>query len=207
MSDTRRRYGGRSAAERQAERRERLMSSGLEMFGAEGYAAVSIERLCSTANVSTRNFYEEFAGREALLVALHDQVNGAAAQIVAAALEEEADADLATRVRSAVRAYIATTSADPRWARIAYVEVVGVSPAVERHRLGWRDRWVELLTLECARAVQRGEVAERDFRMTLVAFIGAVNALVSDWSTQDRGVPLDDVAAELARLAIAAITS
>jgi AcrR family transcriptional regulator len=207
MTDTRRRYAGRSAAERQAERRERLMSSGLELFGTEGYAAVSIERLCSTAGVSTRNFYEEFAGREALLLALHDRVNGAAATTVAAALDEVADADLAGRVTEAVRAYIATTSKDPRWARIAYVEVVGVSPAVEQHRLAWRDRWVDLLTLECGRAVRRGEVAPRDFRMTLVAFIGAVNALVFDWSTQDRGVLLDDVAAELARLAIAAITS
>ena len=48
----RRGYGGRSAAERRAERRERLLAAGLELFGTRGYAATSIERLCAAASVS-----------------------------------------------------------------------------------------------------------------------------------------------------------
>src|SRR3954468_8883804 len=40
-------YGGRSAADRRAERRERLLAAGLELIGNDGYAATSIEKLCA----------------------------------------------------------------------------------------------------------------------------------------------------------------
>ncbi|MCQ0016032.1 TetR/AcrR family transcriptional regulator [Actinomadura madurae] len=123
----RRSYGGRSAEERRAERRERLLAAGLELFGTRGYAATSIERLCATASVSTRNFYEEFSGREELLTTLHRGINERAAEAVSAAYAEAADAGLPTRVERAVRAFVTATASDPRRARIAFVEVIGVS--------------------------------------------------------------------------------
>ncbi|MEC3978697.1 TetR/AcrR family transcriptional regulator [Amycolatopsis sp. H20-H5] len=198
-------YGGRSAADRRAERRERLLAAGLELFGNDGYAATSIEKLCATATVSTRNFYEEFASREALLVALHDEVIERAVGAVAAAFADAADAVLAPRIELAVRAYITTTAKDPRWARLSYVEIIGVSDAVERHRLDWRARWVALLEAEAARAVARGEAPERDFHLGCVALIGAVNELVYHWSIGGNRIPLDEVIAEVVRLATAVI--
>jgi AcrR family transcriptional regulator len=203
----RRHYGGRSDAERRAERHERLMEAGLELFGSEGYASTSIERLCATASVSTRNFYEEFPGREALLVALHDRITQRAMQNTLTALAGFEDEPLRERVGLMVRAYISTTSSDPKWTRLAYVEVVGVSAAVEQHRLMWRERIVEFLVMEANRAVDRGEAAPRDFQLTAVAFIGAVNELVYYWSMHNRSTPLDDLCAELTRLAVAAITA
>ncbi|MBP2323722.1 AcrR family transcriptional regulator [Kibdelosporangium banguiense] len=203
----RRHYGGRSDAERRAERHERLMEAGLELFGSEGYAGTSIERLCATASVSTRNFYEEFPSREALLVALHDRITQRAMQNALTALTGFEDEPLAERVGRMVRAYITTTSSDPKWTRLAYVEVVGVSAAVEEHRLMWRERIVKFLVDEANRAVERGEAAPRNFLLTSVAFIGAVNELVYYWSMHDRTPPLDDLCAELTRLAVAAITA
>ncbi|MQA85024.1 MAG: TetR family transcriptional regulator [Streptosporangiales bacterium] len=195
-------YRGRSAAERRAERRERLMAAGLDLFGTEGYTAISIERLCTTAGVSTRNFYEEFPNREALLIALHDRITHRAAGAVTEALADAEDADLARRIELSARAYLATTASDPRWARIAHVEVVGVSTAVEQHRLEWRRRWTEFLEAEATRAVQPGEACERDYHLTAVAFIGAVNELVYHWSIHGRRPSLDDLTAELVRLAV-----
>jgi AcrR family transcriptional regulator len=203
----RRHYGGRSDAQRRAERHERLMEAGLELFGTEGYAGTSIERLCATASVSTRNFYEEFSGREALLIALHERITQQAMQNAMASLTGSDDEPLRERIDRTVRAYITTTSSDPKWTRLAYVEVVGVSPAVEQHRLLWRERITEFLVSEAERAVNRGEAAPRDFHLTAVAFIGAVNELVYYWSTHNRSTPLDDLCSELTRLAVAAITA
>ncbi len=67
-------YRGRSPEERRAERRERLLEAGLKLFGGEGYAATSIERLCAHARVTARHFYEEFPTREALLLAVFDRM-------------------------------------------------------------------------------------------------------------------------------------
>jgi AcrR family transcriptional regulator len=200
----RRDYGGRTATQRRAERRQRLMTAALELFGTEGYPATSIERLCARANVSTRNFYEEFASREALLIALHDHITQQAFDAVMTAVNEVIDEPTAVRLDRMIDAYIGTTSSDPRWTRIAYVEVVGVSAAVERHRLAWRAKLAQLIEAEAALAGQRGEAVQRDYGLTATAFIGAVNELVYHWSIHGRQVPLDAIRGELTRLALAA---
>jgi AcrR family transcriptional regulator len=210
MTDTqapRRHYGGRSDAQRRAERHARLMDAGLELFGTEGYAGTSIERLCATASVSTRNFYEEFPGREALLIALHERITRQALQNASKAVAGFEERPLRERIDRMVRAYITTTSSDPKWTRLAHVEVVGVSAAVERHRLMWRERIIEFLVGQADRAVDHGEATPRDFHLTAVAFIGAVNELVYYWSMHDRSTPLDELCGELSRLAVAAITA
>src|SRR5690606_38608059 len=189
----RRSYGGRSAEERRADRRGRLLAAGLELFGTRGYSATSIEKLCATASVSTRNFYEEFSGREELLVALHSDINERASAVLAAAYAEEPDAGLATRVERAVRAFVTVTASDPRWARVAFVEVIGVSAGLERHRLRWRSRWEDALVGMAREAVERGEAVDRDYRLTMIALIGAVNNLVHHWSARGQDIPLDDI--------------
>ncbi|HEV3358730.1 MAG TPA: TetR/AcrR family transcriptional regulator [Pseudonocardiaceae bacterium] len=206
-SSGRRDYGGRTASQRRAERRDRLMKAGLELFGTEGYPAVSIERLCATANVSTRNFYEEFPSREALLIALHEQNTVRAYEAVLAAVADALDAPMPERVSRAIRAYVSTAAADPRWTRIAFVEVVGVSPAVEAHRIQWRERLSQLVEAEAQLAISRGEATNRSFKLTSMAFFGAVNELVYNWSNNGRQVPLEDICAELTRLAVAVLTA
>jgi AcrR family transcriptional regulator len=203
----RRTYGGRSAADRRAERRERLLDAGLELFGTAGYAAASIEKLCTHAGVSTRNFYEEFASREDLLMALHDRIIEQAFQAVLKALSDGDDAPLRERFELAVRAFITTTASDPRWARLSYVEIIGVSNTVEKHRIAWRERWAEFLVAEAQRAVDRGEAVARDFTLGAVALIGSVNELVHHWSISGGHGSLDDVIAEIVRVATAAVTS
>lgn len=214
MSDTHvhaqqeiRRYGGQSALDRRAERRERLMNAGLELFGDDGYAATSIERLCTAAMVSTRNFYEEFSSREDLLITLHVRVIERSFRAVIAAFEDASDLRLTERFELAVRAFIHTTASDPRWARLAYVEVIGVSDAVEKHRISWRDKWSDFMVAEATRAVARGEADHRDFRMASVALIGAVNELVHHYSISRGRITLDEVIAEIVRLAVAAVTA
>ncbi|MFF3288708.1 TetR family transcriptional regulator [Streptomyces sp. NPDC003023] len=71
---TGRRYGGRGAAERQQERRSRLVDAGLEVFGTVGYAAASVRQLCREAGLTERYFYESFQGREELLRAVYDRL-------------------------------------------------------------------------------------------------------------------------------------
>jgi AcrR family transcriptional regulator len=179
------------------------MAAGLELFGTEGYGAASIERLCSHAGVSTRNFYEEFTSREDLLMRLHDRILEQAVGAVAEALEQATEVTLADRLERAIRAFVTTTARDPRWARLSFVEIIGVSNAVEAHRIAWRERWTEFLVAEAQRAADRGEARQREFRLGSVALIGAVNELVHHHSIgASRDGDLDDVIAEIVRLAL-----
>lgn len=202
-----RHYAGRSAQDRRADRRDRLIEAAVELFGSEGYQATSIEKLCARAGVSTRNFYQEFGGREALLIALHELINDRAFTAAAAALADADDEPLEPRIRRGVHAYLSTTSTDPRWTRIAYVELVGVSPAVEAHRIEVRARLCDWLESEARRAVLRGEATDRDFHYVAVGFIGAVNETLYAWETHGRPEPLDTITGELTRLVVAALTA
>ncbi|QIS06537.1 TetR family transcriptional regulator [Nocardia brasiliensis] len=196
-------YGGLSREQRVAQRQARLLDAALELYGTQGYAATSIERLCAVANVSTRSFYEDMGSREALLIAL---VNRITSHAVARALESLAKTEnepLSTRVVEGFRAYLAVTCADQRSARVCYVEVVGVSPAVEQWRAEQRRLLSALLVSEAERGVARGEAKPRRFDLFGLAVIGAVNSLAQELvhSTKpDSVVTLDEICDEIAYL-------
>lgn len=205
---TGRRYRNRTTDERRGERRARMLAAGLELFAAHGFRGTTIEALCTAAGVSTRNFYEEFGSREALVIALHDDVNARAAEAVVAALAEVDPADLAARAAAATRAYLHVMTSDRRWARIALVESVGVSAEAEAHRRAAIDAFVALIDAEATRLADAGLVPARDHRLTAVALAGALNGLVMTWTADpewDRHV--DAIAAEAARLIVLALAS
>ncbi|MDQ0842715.1 TetR/AcrR family transcriptional regulator [Streptomyces sp. V1I6] len=195
------RYGGRSAEERRAERRSRFLDAGLQLFGdTPGYRATTVAALSDAAGLSTRQFYEEFRSLEDVLAALHLQVNDWAEEAALAALEEAADLPLAERATAVFRAYAANVTGDPRRIRITFLEIVGVSPQMERQRLTRRARWVDFICAQAATAVERGEADPRDYRVAAAAFIGSVNGLLHDWTVGWVDATLDDLVDELVRM-------
>ncbi|ALC23283.1 TetR/AcrR family transcriptional regulator [Streptomyces pristinaespiralis] len=195
------RYGGRSAEERRAERRRRFLDAGLQLFGdTPGYRATTVAALSDAAGLSTRQFYEEFRSLEEVLAALHLQVNDWAEEAALAALAEAADLPLAERATAVFRAYAANVTGDPRRIRITFLEIVGVSPQMERQRLARRARWVDFICAQAATAVERGEAEPRDYRVAAAAFIGSVNGLLHDWTVGWVDATLDDLVDELVRM-------
>src|ERR1700676_2886142 len=67
-------YRGVSPSERRAQRRDRLLQAGLEVFGTNGYAASSIRAICAEASLNSRYFYESFSGREELLYHVYTDI-------------------------------------------------------------------------------------------------------------------------------------
>ncbi|MET9405195.1 TetR/AcrR family transcriptional regulator [Streptomyces sp. NPDC002935] len=194
------RYGGRTAEERQEERRRRFLDAGLELFGAgPGYRSTTVAALSEAAGLSTRQFYEAFRTLEDVLAALHLQVNGWAEEAALAALAEARELPLAERATAVFHAYAANVTSDPRRIRITFVEIIGVSARLEEQRLARRARWVEFICGEAAAAVARGEAAPRDFRVAAAAFIGSVNGLLHDWNAGWVDATLEEVVEELVR--------
>jgi AcrR family transcriptional regulator len=179
-----RRYGDQSAEERHDGRRARLVETALDLFGTAGYHETSIGQLCSQAKVSTRNFYEHFPTREALLIALHDEINAKALAAVGMALADIDPDDLPARARAGVSAYFAAMVRDRRRARISVVESVGVSRETEAARQAAIARFAGVIELEGNRLAAAGIVPERDFRLVAIGLVGAINGLVSTWATE-----------------------
>lgn len=198
-------YGGVAPEQRRADRRERLLAAGLELFTSAGFRHTKITEICARAGVSTRNFYEEFSGKEAVLRTLHDRINGLALEHVTAALDEVADADAMTRIATLLDVFIDTVTADPRLPRLNYVEAVGVSAELQEQHQVWVGRWAAFIETEARRAAEHGAAPDRDYRLTAIALVGAATGLLREWQAHDPPLPAEDVGAELRALMLAAI--
>jgi len=67
-------YRGVAADDRIAARRSALMDAALEVFAADGWAALSARRVCEQAGLTRRYFYESFDDIDALIGAVFDRV-------------------------------------------------------------------------------------------------------------------------------------
>lgn len=200
------RYGGRTADERRAERRERLLDAGLQLFGTQGYANTSIEALCAATRLNPRYFYESFKTREALLRAVYDRHMEHLARTVADALQD-APLDPRGRVEVGLRAFVQTQLADHRNARITYLEIVGVSLELEHHRRSVLRGFAGLLEQEADRLAATGVLPQRDRHLTALALGGAIDGLLTDCFTSDDPPATEIIISTLVDLTVAAFTT
>ncbi|WP_238845535.1 TetR/AcrR family transcriptional regulator [Nocardia terpenica] len=200
-------YAGQPVEDRQRQRRARFLESGLTVFARDGYANSSVGAICKDAGLSSRQFYEEFTGRESLLLELYEQIDRESREAVAATLADHADQSAVEIIDAAVRAYVESIGRDPRKARVALVEVVGAGPKVEKFRLELRRAWGSLLASAAEDAALHGEIPPGDYEMRVLAIIGAVNYVVDAWSGALPRPELDDVIRVLRRVIIGAVSA
>jgi len=197
-----RRYSGQSADERSAARRERLLGAARTLIGTQGFPATSVERICAAAKVSTRNFYEVYDNKEAAFLDLYEQIVGRSLGRAVQSLAETTGCPLRDRVPPALLAYLGPMIEDPHAARIAFVEIMGASPRLEKRRLEFRENLVRLVEAEGSAAVEKGEVTPRDFRFAALALTGAANAIIYDWARTPGHQDVEDLENALAALAV-----
>lgn len=172
MTETGRVYGGRSETERREARRSRLLAAGLDLFGVEGWSTTTIEKLCASAGVATRSFYEEFASREALLLAVFEDVlAGVVDEVTPKVLDQRS---VEAQVRAGLQGYVDHLTADPRRARVVHREV-RIAGTLENQRHAMTVRFAELI----ARTARLGPSPRS--RVLGVALAGAVSEVLVDW--------------------------
>ncbi|MEU9361578.1 TetR/AcrR family transcriptional regulator [Streptomyces sp. NPDC048301] len=187
-----------------ARARTQLLDAGLELFGVYGYAQTSEHALCDMAGVPEEVLREEFGSREGVLMELHNRITTSGLRAAEAALLSEGmdDCPMAQRFRRLFDAYVWAVTRDLREARVTFVEVLGVSPAVDAHCKRWRDLWADFLTGEAERAAVRGEAEERDHRVVVMVMVGTVHELMAHHARRPRRAKPDEVSEELTRLGL-----
>jgi len=174
-------YRGQDAQARAADRRRRLLDAALELFGTRGYAATRIQDVCATSGVTARHFYEAFPGREELLAAVYaDVVEGHLAEVAAALAGDPEDP-----LRAGLDAALGAWTRDERRARLAFVEVVGVSPALEERRFAVLEGYAAFIAGELARVSDADAAA---FTWAGRALVGAAVQTFQSW----RALPIAD---------------
>ncbi|KAA1192509.1 TetR/AcrR family transcriptional regulator [Pseudohalioglobus sediminis] len=174
--------------QRDEERLERLTLAAFDLFTERGFSHTPIELLCSTANVSTRDFYKLGKNREALMAQVYQRVARFAETCVLQALASAPVDDWDARLDAAIDAWVHAYTHDERYARLSYLDSVGVSDELEQIRSEAHERFAALIRNEFH---QRFPENDKVLAGKLpVAIIGACNELVRDWlGTRPRPSP------------------
>ena len=185
-------YAGETAAERRERRRARLLEAALELFGEGGLTAVGVRSVSGRAGLAPRYFYESFPDREALLVALYDELAeesaAAALTAIAAAPDEPRE-----RVRAGLVGVLETIERDPRRGRLLFVEAAA-EPCLQQRRDAAILRFADILRVE-SDAIWHGAAAhERMVPLSIMLMGGWVELLgwwLADPSRADRDLIVD----------------
>lgn len=200
-------YGGVPADQRRAERRARLIEAGLDLAGTDGWQAATVRAVCARAKLTPRYFYESFENRDALLLAIFDELAAEAAErvlVAVTAAPEEAEA----KSRAAVAAFVDLLVEDPRKTRILFAEAMG-HEALIRRRLDVLKMFAGLIADQARAFYRPPRGSERLVDTTAFLLAGGLAELLIAWldgdleSTRDELV--DDVAALLAATGEAAV--
>ncbi len=196
-------YRGIEPSERHAQRRERLLEAGLEVFGTSGYASSSIRAVSAAASLNTRYFYESFSDREDLLFQVYKRI---VSEVAAAVVEVTAQAEtIEEKAYAGLRVSWTILTEDPRKARVLALEVVGVSDRLERFRRENRHAFADIL-LANSRPIT-GELLRLDPVLTARSLMGAVLDLLVDWINGDLDATVEEIVDHFTRLFTAVVSA
>lgn len=142
-------YGGKSAGERRAERRGKLVATAIRLLADGGLAAATVREVADQAGVSRRFFYESFADLDALLDTVYQQVLTECATAVVEAVAQAPDT-AQDKVHAAISSFIHIVEGNPSLFRAGFVEAAQ-SPALRGRMQAARDLFTRLVS-EQARA-------------------------------------------------------
>jgi AcrR family transcriptional regulator len=195
-------YRGVAAEERRAERRARLLDAALELVGGGGWQAATVRGVCAQAGLTTRYFYESFATRQALVIALFDAVTEEAAVRVLTAVATAPD-DAERKAHAAVGTFVDLLVEDPRKARVAFAETQGDDALTQRRRDGLR--MFARLTAEQALDFYGAPAdVDRIVQLTATLLAGGLSELLMAWLDGDVEATRDELVDDCAMLFAAA---
>jgi AcrR family transcriptional regulator len=188
---TARRYGGASAAERQAQRLERLLEAGFDVFGRMGYREATMRMICSQARLTDRYFYEHFATVDEVFTAVHQKVSAETARAVMVSLPMlSAPSDPQYVVRAGLKAFYEFIKEDPRRAQILLMDAVTsglTSPLNINARI---SRYVDVLRMRLKLRYPK-LTQQPDAELILGGFVGMVIHSASVWTQRKFDTPVD----------------
>ncbi|MGJ8669565.1 MAG: TetR/AcrR family transcriptional regulator [Oceanococcus sp.] len=184
-------YGGMSAEQRLAERREKFLRAGLQVFGSQGFRAGTVRVLCKEAGLTDRYFYESFADSEALLKAVYVwQMEHLQRELLQIALR--AELSLEQRVHEAVDTFFRAMR-DPQRARIALTEVLGVSSSTDALYQSNTQNFGGLIVAQIKLQLPRWSLDAHQEKILGTALAGACAMSAAQWMLEGYASPQDKV--------------
>lgn len=175
-------WGGRTAEERRAERRDKMIEAAVDIWSEQGWAAVSMRRVCARTALNDRYFYDEFTDRDGLLVAVWQSIQNDVLRPVAAGYAEwgpHTSWEEVTRI--VTTAFVDRIIAEPARAKILLSRNEG-SPVLEAHRRTAFQRSIDLV-MTAARPRLKPGFDEQALKMDAIVSVGGFVELLRAWQS------------------------
>jgi AcrR family transcriptional regulator len=182
-------YGGVSAGERIAARREKLLDAGLELFGTRGFAATGVKDVCREAGLTDRYFYESFANNEALFLAVFDRLTDDLFAAVAVAVGDAGD-NAAGQLRSAISAFVDALVADSRKPRVLFMEAAAAGPDAAAHMRATLRRFATLVAATARRHLPPA-TSDEEVQLVALSLVGLLERAITDREEGALGMPAE----------------
>jgi AcrR family transcriptional regulator len=169
-------YAGKTAAERIAERRERLIDAGVELFGERGYAATSIRSVLQQSGLRDRYFGESFADLDSLLAAVYSRLIDEQIAGCAAAIDKTSGGS--EGARAMIDTITRSFEENPGKARIKSREVLNGGPVAREQRQAGLRRLAQLAAdlLPPSTSLNRSDVL-----LLGLSIVAAADELLMTW--------------------------
>ncbi|MBW0274140.1 transcriptional regulator [Nocardia sp. MH4] len=176
-------YRGMSAANRRDERRDKLLAAGRQVWGEVGLTEVTVRRVCAASGLTPRYFYEQFATRDALVLAVAEQVHEELATTLVEASQAE-PGGLKRKLARALTAYLDAIAADPHLHRILTSDTHGTA-GLEELRARSVGIVTDLVVQYSAEFLDTPATPESRRREALFV-VGGINQLIDAWLRDPR---------------------
>lgn len=172
--------------------RRRLMDGMAAAVAERGYADTTIADIVRHAHVSRRTFYQQFASKEACLLALYAAASDRVIRAIGEAVGTSGDRE--TQIARATEAYLARMAAHPVLTRTLFLEILAAGPAGLQVRREMNVRYADFF---------RGVVQANGGRLSpelAAAAVGGINELILQAVLDDRIDRLAELAAPASQL-------
>jgi AcrR family transcriptional regulator len=183
--------------------RERLLDAIANVVAEKGYAGTRVADITNYAGVSRKTFYELFDDKESCFLDAYDAITALLNERMARGLKATAKDTWEARVSALLGEFLRFLAAEPAFARMCIVEVLGSGPA----GLARRDAAIEAC-LPLVDEIPRSQPgAERWLSKTTPVFVtGGILEVVHAAIRRGETASLPELEADLARLAFRAYT-
>jgi len=156
--------------------RERILHAALTVFARKGYHRALVDDIVRASRTSKGAVYHHFPNKEALFLALVDELAARLATSLTNAIQASHGA--LEKVGAALRAGLETFAEHRELARILLLESVNLGEAYEAKRAEVHGRFATLIEAYLDEAVAEGAIPPLDTRLATLAWLGAINEVV-----------------------------
>jgi AcrR family transcriptional regulator len=176
-------YRGKTADERAAERRQRLVAATVDLLAEQSAARTTMTGICAAAGLTERYFYESFGSLDEAMLAALDSVCDELAELAVSTLQTT-EGSAESRVHALMVAFFDLVEASPAKVRVAVIE--SAANAVLRPRRHELIRMFADLVADEAAGLY-GDLAWPPERARIhgLVFIAGLAELVGAWLTGD----------------------